>query len=338
MRWIEYLRTHWRMTGIAAVIALCTLALDIYFDMAKRDARPGPLQVTARPVPMDGNNPARERLGPLRYLGGWHLTSDTPGFGGISALSVVGEGFLALTDSGHLLGFSLPPARMRHFIAPLPVRPVDAKIDITWDSEAMTHDPVSGDTWVGFELIHSICRYSPDFARVKHCKRWPQLRIWPATESIESLARMPDGRFLALAEGLPGKREGYVMALFARDPADGTSPPPVMMDYVPPTGFRPTDAVAIGHGQMLVLNRRVTIGSGFTAVLSVIDLADLAPGAVVRAREIARFEPPVQADNFEALAIETRAGGRILWMASDNNFQFFQRTLLLSFALPQGRI
>jgi hypothetical protein len=43
------------------------------------------------------------------------------------------------------------------------------------------------------------------------------------------------------------------------------------------------------------------------------------------------------ADNFEGLAI-TREGSRIiLWIASDDNHEFFQRTLLLKFALKQGR-
>jgi hypothetical protein len=41
------------------------------------------------------------------------------------------------------------------------------------------------------------------------------------------------------------------------------------------------------------------------------------------------------ADNFEGLAIERRDGQRILWVISDDNHLFFQRTLLIKFALSE---
>lgn len=53
---------------------------------------------------------------------------------------------------------------------------------------------------------------------------------------------------------------------------------------------------------------------------------------------VARLAAPVQHDNFEALAMswEKRRGKQIpvLWIASDDNGLFFQRTLLLKFAMP----
>ena len=59
----------------------------------------------------------------------------------------------------------------------------------------------------------------------------------------------------------------------------------------------------------------------------------LSAGAIVERVEIATFRAPIIADNLEAMSL-TREGGRtILWIASDDNYNPLQRTLLLKFAL-----
>lgn len=225
----------------------------------------------------------------------------------------------------------------RQFIAPLPVQAKDRDEPAwRWDSESMQVDPASGHAWVGFELIQKICRYSSDFARVESCVAWPRVKDWPDTSGMESLVRLPDGRFLAIAEGAGGPHGGNDVLLFAGDPADASTPQPVRLDYMPPKGYRPTDAVWIGGNRLLVLNRRAKLLEGFTAVLSLVDISGLRAGAVLKGQEIARFAPPILTDNYEALSLEWRGDHAILWMASDNNHMFFQRTLLLAFALPPG--
>ena len=85
---------------------------------------------------------------------------------------------------------------------------------------------------------------------------------------------------------------------------------------------------------MLVLNRRLTLQELFTATLAVIELpAKPRPGDRLKARELGRLAPPLLADNFEGLAITREDGRRVVWIASDDNHEFFQRTLLLKFAL-----
>ena len=106
------------------------------------------------------------------------------------------------------------------------------------------------------------------------------------------------------------------------------------MSYIPPRGYRPTDAVSIGKGRVLVLNRRVTLLDGFTAALVVVDVSNLHAGAVLQGKEVARFASPILSDNYEAMAVEKRGGHSVLWIASDDNHKFFQRSLLLEFILP----
>ncbi len=75
--------------------------------------------------------------------------------------------------------------------------------------------------------------------------------------------------------------------------------------------------------------------TGFTAIVTLVDIKGMKQGAVLQASEVARLAPPVLTDNFEGMALEYKDGQRILWLVSDDNFLFFQRTLLLKFALPE---
>ncbi len=305
------------------------------------DKRPLPaaasLSVRARPVVLDSNHPARRDVGALTLLGAWELTSDHEMFGGISSLHVADDGgIVALSDSGLMFGFDIDGrSGRRPFAAPLPTIAAERNWPIwKWDSESLQYDPQSGDYWVGFELIQRICRYAPAFARLESCASPAALRGWPDTGSIEALARLPEGRFIAISEMGYGPFGGHDVLLFDGDPAEATTWPPRHMAYIPPQGFKPTDAAWLGGNRLLVLNRRVTPYDGFTAALALVEMPALGEGAVLRAREIARFAPPLLADNFEALALSRENGRTIVWIASDDNHMVFQRSLLLKLALP----
>jgi hypothetical protein len=326
------------MRRILIVLLLAILLLPAPHKNKPELFGPGPLLVTARPLPLSSADPTLRALGRLAYLGGWQLSARHPGFGGISSLLAEPDGqILALSDSGTLMGFHIGPGTSaRHpFIAPLPMRPQDReKPWWAWDSESMTHDPASDRYWVGFELQQMVCRYSPGFARVEACRVWPEIEAWPETGSIESLARLPGGRFLAIAEMGMTADGSHDTLLFSGDPADRGTPTPIHLRYVPPRGYRPTDAVALDDRHLLVLNRRLTLQELFTATLAIIELpARPSPGDRLKAHTLARLAPPLLADNFEGLALSREGGRRIVWIASDDNHEFFQRTLLLKFAL-----
>ncbi|AOF97766.1 esterase-like activity of phytase family protein [Sphingobium sp. RAC03] len=324
------------MTRILIVLALAILLLPAPHPSKPEAVQAGALLVSARALPLSSIDPALRRVGALEYLGGWELRSANPGFGGISALRATGGGdILALSDSGILMGFHVGPgeASRRPFIAPLPVRPKDRDRPWwAWDSEALTYDPATDRHWVGFELQQSICRYAPGFARVEACRVWPAILGWPKTGSIESLARLPDGRFIAIAEMGMTPDGAHQALLFAGDPAESATPAPIPLRYTPPQGYRPTDAVALDDRRLLVVNRRLTLQNLFTATIAIVDLPEkMAPGATLKARTLARLAPPLLADNFEGIAISREGGRTMLWVISDDNHEFFQRTLLLKF-------
>src|SRR5262245_47002358 len=61
-----------------------------------------PIVINSAAVPLDPRDPSVTRVGKLEYRGGLHLTSDDKRFGGLSALSVSGDGahLTAVSDEG----------------------------------------------------------------------------------------------------------------------------------------------------------------------------------------------------------------------------------------------
>lgn len=326
---------------------LLILILAILLFPAKHSAKDMPvvagrLLVSAKAVPLNSADASVRSIGPFKWLGSWVLESGHKDFGGISSMFVADDGsILGLSDSATLFGFHAPDhaeAGKRQFLAPLPVFPAYRSWpNWKWDSESMIHDPVTDRYWVGFELIDWICRYSPGFARVESCMEWPEMLAWPKTTGAEAMVRLRDGRFLVFAEMAYAGDNATQLLLFDGDPAEKTTARPQMLSYRPVAGFRPTDAVQVSDTRLLVLHRRVTLHQGFTAAIAVVDLPKtLKTGTHLVGREVARLEPPLLADNFEALALSKENGRTVMWIASDDNHQFYQRTLLLKFAVPDS--
>jgi hypothetical protein len=108
----------------------------------------------------------------------------------------------------------------------------------------------------------------------------------------------------------------------------------VRLGYRPPGEHRITDAALLPDGRLIVLNRSFSLVEGVSVIVTLVDLGgDLSPGRILEGRQIARIDPPLTIDNMEALAIGERGGRTIVWMASDDNFNPLQRTLLLEFEL-----
>ncbi len=320
-------------------LVLLILLLNGHHPMIRAPQQPPEtMTLTATPIPLDAGDPARRQLDDLRYLDGWSLVASKPSFGGISSMRVADDGaVVALGDGGEIMTFRAGSGQSPAGLRLLPILPTEkwARRSL-WDTESMTIDPASGKSWVGFEFSNRICRYSAGFGRVEFCHTPPATRDWPGKNGMESLNRLSDGRFLAIAEASSSGPDGigHDMLLFAGDPVDPATPPPVRLAYQAPQGYLPTDALGIGHGRLLVLNRRVTLSDGFTAMLTIVDIRTLRSGLVLPGRVVALLMAPVPHDNFEALAMSTEGQQRMLWIASDDNHLFFQRSLLLKFAMP----
>ncbi len=285
--------------------------------------------VYAEPVPLDAERPGRTRLGRLRYLDGWRLTSNDPRFGGISALHVRGSQVIAIADTGLAFGFRVPAGRA----APLAITRVECgtgRRKQDRDSEALA--VVGGSAWAAFENVNAICRYRlPGWAGLGRA-RPPAMRKWPANSGAEAMVRLRDGRFLVFAEG-PLRSGASRVLLFPGDPTRSPATP-LALSYRPPAGFRITDAAELPDGRLLFLNRKFSLMEGVAARLTIGRLPPR-PGAglVMSGQLVAELRPPLVVDNMEGLSVTRERGRTILWLASDDNFIPLQRSLLLKFAL-----
>lgn len=288
-----------------------------------------PLAVDSAPVPLMAGAPAEERLGGLAWRGGLHLLSDDLRFGGVSGLAVAADGaaFAAITDAGHwITGALVWEGGRLAAVAALEVAPLrDAagaplagKADS--DAEALARSP-DGSYIVAFERRHRLLAYSRPGGPGAPVFPGLDLAGLPPNGGVEALAFMPGGALLALAEGAAGDNRRAAWRLAGRRAAPFAWPADPF--------FRPTAAAPLPGGEVLVLERGYSRARGVEA-----RLMRAAPPAPPR--EVARLAPPATVDNFEALAAFRAAGGEtVLLIASDDNFNPAQRTLLLAFALVE---
>ncbi len=334
------------MERIAAILVIFVLLINGRHVDTRHPAIAVPVTITAERIAIDPRDPAHRTVGELRYLEGWVLHGDHPDFGGFSSMHFAPDGMLSLlSDTGEVTTFRPGTGKRAGTFRPLPVFASEAKEpNWRWDTESLAVDPTTGTSWVGIELTRRICRYSRGFARAEKCLPHPAIQAWPETTGMESLIRLPDGRFLAMAEDAPAKGAGEdgpkEVLLFPGDPVMRAGRRPIRLAYQPPEGYLPTDAVWLGgpagKGRMLVMNRRVTPFSLFTGVLTLVDVGEPHAGQRLVGRVVARLEAPFQHDNYEAITLSWERGEPVLWVASDDNHLFFERSLLLKFAIPRG--
>ena len=296
------------------------------------------LQLTATPLPLDASDPARRDVGRLRYLGGIVLRSTNAAFGGLSGLAAGRDGWLlSVSDTGNWVAFRTVEAGGRlvgvtdGVIAPiLDENGKAAAYKEAGDAEALTWD-ADGSAMVSFEQDHRILVYAAiDPARPASLRTSATraLRLaatggWPRNGGGEALVALHDGSRLWFEEEGQGADGRSPVLRIAPDDSVAT------LRYPAPQGYKPTDAVELAPGLILVLNRRFTPVEGVSVVLTTATVA-----SDMTVTEVARLAAPLSVDNFEGMAL-TRVGGRtFLYLVSDNNFLGLQRTLLLKFELP----
>lgn len=330
---------RWVAAIAVCVRVLLSVLLILLFVPGYSAIAPGPRlrshgRMVVRPVLLDSHDPARRHIGQLTFLGGISLASNDPAFGGYSSMRVVGDRFTLLSDGGNWIDFRMGDdwrIRALHF-ANLPAGPGTGWEKRDRDSESMTADP-AGHIWVGFERYNAIWRYAPGFAHAERRARPQVMAHWPSNGGPESMVRLRDGHFIVLSEtGRWPHAKGHAAYLFDGDPTVDPSAG-FAFAYAPPHGYDPSDAVELPDGDVLVLNRRFSLPYIFTAILTIVPRAQIAPGNIVAGRPIATFAAPFIHDNFEALAVTREAGRTIIWMASDDNQSVLQRSLLLKFQL-----
>jgi hypothetical protein len=295
------------------------------------------IDVVATPVVPDvGSTPITS--GQLEYLTGFALTSEANTFGGLSGMSLSADGgtLTALADTGVWFRLTLQrdaagqltgvaggeSGRLKDEHG----KPLATKY--VGDAESITR-AADGSYYVTFEGWHRLWRYraasDPLRAAAKYVRAPKSMTSLPGNEGVEAATQLRDGRFLLLSEGGFTETRDLQGWLGDRKRWGGLT--------LAPTGaFRPTDLTVLPNGDVLLLERSVSLFGGFAARLSVIPAATIAPGARLAGEELAIVRSPLPVDNFEAVAARGAPDGSVLiYILSDNNFNEAERTLLLQF-------
>lgn len=334
-----------RFALLAALAALAALVAIAPLPLAMRSAAQG---VTATPVPLYPAGPGVTELKafdpqdekktppvPLRYIGGWVLKGSDRRFGGISSMTIEDGHFTMLSDGGVVtrLRFTGDGSVSDYAMSELPDGPGDGSGKVDRDSESSTYDPESGHVWAGFETRNQIWRYTKGFASADGHAAPKLMADWPSNEGAEAMVRLADGRFIVFAETKRCADGNHYALLFRGDPVE--HPDAIAFCYKGPHHAAPTDAAQLPDGRVVVLHRRFGLPMRFSALLTVIDPKDIAPGGPpVVGKYLNYLGSPDTVDNMEALAIQQTPQGVVLWIASDDNYFFLERTLLMAFALP----
>ena len=298
-----------QVLALVALIAAAAALLARWPDRAELGER----TATLRLVPADWS---AADVAPLRLAGAWEVMSNDPRIGGVSALALDRQGFVALTDSGVIVRFARPSkAVARALVSELPGGPGPPALKVNRDSEALVADPLGRGWWVAFENRNQLWLYDRGFTRPLSRADFGTGR-WPRNQGVEGLASGRNG-ILSFPE------DGESILLW-------TGRRVINLPLERPLG-QISDAARLPGGRLAVVHRQVT-PLGFTNAITLLD--PLAGGGFRTARSF-----PLRGhrrDNVEALAAERLPDGRTrLWLMTDDNFQRPLRTLLIALDVPR---
>jgi hypothetical protein len=308
---------------------------------------PVSIEVNARPIAsFDPRDHSHVRFGALHYRSGLVLTSSFPGFGGLSAirfLDAKGERFLALSDKGSwFTGRIVYSERDMTGLADVEAAPIlgpdgrPAAARGWFDTESIALDGQTA--YVGIERVNQVLRFdlSKGFTRARGevVALPPAAKKLPYNKGLEALVFVPKGQplagtLIAISErGLDS--QGNLIAFLIGGPTPG------QFSIRRTSNFDISDAVLLGSGDLLVLERKFSWLSGVGIRIRRIPLKSIAPGALVDGPSIFEADLGHEIDNMEGIdAHVTEDGETVLTMVSDDNFSIIQRTLILQFTLAE---
>ncbi len=242
-------------------------------------------------------------------------------FGGLSGLAWDNnaKALIAVSDRGDAFSMPTRPEDPARFVAKLrrPSRMFDPEA-LLWQPEGRWIVAFEGGGGLGFYRGAAAALGETPEA-VLRPKAWSEL---PENARIETLAALDFGRLFAIAEGGTGaERQAWII--------DGAVLSP--RSYPIEQGFLPVDATALPNGDILVLERRFNgfIPPFFSTRLALIPASSLdasdGPLAVSQRREMTGILP---SENWEGVTLAAGPSGALIWLVSDDNFQWPQRTLL----------
>jgi hypothetical protein len=348
--------------------------LDAYLALLRRAScpaavrrqPPGEVSIKATPVPLQGLNPLRRKLDKLSFVAGFHLTSASERFGGLSGLDVLDDGnLLAVSDQGDFVWIDLAKDGATPVAARVSAMR-DARGDLLGakaegDAEGLAVN--NGLALVSYERNHRVLAF--DLAACGAAARGAPITLGGHSAQLaqafaasrievsgnsgsEPLGVTTDWYLLA---GLETKA-GEASPLSARPLEAGSDfdlrigqglPEFVGLDVL--EDGDDLRAFSLHRARNALSSNVITIAeTRLTRAPGPMNLPRRTPGqieersryrfAAGETRKLADMSLLLTIDNFEGIAAKEMPGGRVrLYVISDNNFSASQRTLLMVFDL-----
>tara|TARA_B100000700_G_scaffold158282_1_gene175529 strand:+ start:486 stop:1460 length:975 start_codon:yes stop_codon:yes gene_type:complete len=273
-------------------------------------------------------------LNKLKFVSGIEIKSNHPDFGGLSgiiinedkSLIVVGDrgiwltGKIKIDENGKLV--EIINGRLGH-LKDNENNPLYKLGKSYTDAESI--EPYNNKFVVSFERKHRILIFNNIFSHSEIFYDRIKYLDLPDNGGIEAMAPLKNNSIFLLSENLihpDDKIAGYLL-----------SDNKLKKVYVKKNGsFKPTDMSSLPEGNILLLERSFSPVRGASAKISVIKYEDLKPNSVILPLTLDTLKPPMVVDNFEGISfLKLNDGGYYIFILSDDNFNFLQKTLLYQF-------
>ena len=319
---------------IAALLATTALADDI--------------TVTAQPVTGFQGAAPGQPAGKLIFEGGLVLDSASDVFGGLSGIGFTSASghLVTVSDRGNFVSGQLiydeagaPLGLVGVTTSPIQnTKGADLPQGRAQDAEALAiveRDGTPAAVRVGFENITRVADFALEGHLPTGAARDLNIPSWLSktrtNETLEAVCIAPPtspvaGSTLLITEGVitdDGEHSAFLLGVNDRGP----------LSYRSGATTNPTDCAFLPNGDLLVLERGVVLVS-FVARLVRIKAADVRPGAHLDG-EVLLEASGGDIDNMEGLAVHAGPAGETrITLIADNNFNDWERNLLLEFSLP----
>jgi hypothetical protein len=288
------------------------------------------------------------RVQGLVWRGGLEMRGPNDTFGGLSGLGFISpESHLVMvSDRGRFVS-----GQLIYDEAQQPLTLVGVSIDAiqnsrgailprpyTRDAEALSIIVREGEAAavrIGFENLTRVADFALVGGRPQGAAREVTIPEWltdtRTNSTLEAVCIAPPaspiaGSTLLLTEGIvddDGLHSAWLLGRNDRGPVSYRSSP----------DKSPTDCAFLPNGDLLVLERGTALLS-FNMSLKRVAAADVKPGAHMQG-EVLLETAGSDIDNMEAVAVHTAPDGSTrITLVSDNNFNDWERSLLLEFSLP----